>query len=126
LAGRGLVEAITWSFIPEAQALAFGGSQDLRLANPISNDLSTMRPSLLPGLISAAKRNIDRGFNDFGLFEVGNIFHSLQAGDQSLSATAIRDDCDGHNNRVRRQVIHLTRAAMRRLYCKLWALILQR
>lgn len=90
LAGRGLVEAITWSFIPEAQALAFGGSQDLRLANPISNDLSTMRPSLLPGLISAAKRNMDRGLNDFGLFEVGNIFHSLQAGDQSLSATAIR------------------------------------
>jgi len=90
LAGRGLVEAITWSFIPEAQALAFGGSQDLRLANPISNDLSTMRPSLLPGLVSAAKRNLDRGLNDFGLFEVGSIFHSLQAGDQSVSATAVR------------------------------------
>ena len=51
LAGRGLVEAITWSFIPRAAARAFGGGQDaLELANPISTEMSSMRPSLLPGL----------------------------------------------------------------------------
>ena len=51
LAARGLVEAVTWSFIPRATARVFGGGQDaLELANPISTEMSSMRPSLLPGL----------------------------------------------------------------------------
>jgi phenylalanyl-tRNA synthetase beta chain len=57
LAGRGLVEAVTWSFIPEAQALHFGGgAPELRLANPISSEMSDMRPSLLPGLVTGRGR----------------------------------------------------------------------
>ena len=90
LAGRGLVEAVTWSFVSEAQAMAFGGDPALKLANPISAELSNMRPSLLPGLVSAAERNMSRGANDFGLFEVGNVFHALAPGAQSLMATSIR------------------------------------
>ncbi len=90
LAGRGLVEAVTWSFVSEAQAVAFGGDPALKLANPISAELSNMRPSLLPGLVSAAERNMSRGANDFGLFEVGNVFHALAPGAQSLMATSIR------------------------------------
>lgn len=70
--------------------MAFGGDPALKLANPISAELSNMRPSLLPGLVSAAERNMSRGANDFGLFEVGNVFHALAPGAQSLMATSIR------------------------------------
>ena len=69
-AARGLDEAITWSFISEAEAAAFGGSK-WTLANPISEDMKAMRPSLLPGLIGAARRNMDRGASSVRLFEIG-------------------------------------------------------
>jgi phenylalanyl-tRNA synthetase beta chain len=67
---RGLDEAVTWSFISEAEAAPFGGG-DWRLANPISEEMKVMRPSLLPGLIAAARRNLDRGASSVRLFEVG-------------------------------------------------------
>ncbi|MFN5781929.1 MAG: phenylalanine--tRNA ligase subunit beta [Novosphingobium sp.] len=72
-AGRGLNEAVTWSFLPEDEASAFADSNSglWTLANPISEDLKVMRPSLLPGLLSAAKRNLDRGASGLRLFELG-------------------------------------------------------
>ena len=69
-AARGLDEAVTWSFISEAEANAFGGS-DWTLANPISEEMKVMRPSLLPGLIAASRRNLDRGASSVRLFEIG-------------------------------------------------------
>lgn len=69
-AARGLNEAITWSFISEGDAEAFGGGV-WTLANPISEDLKVMRPSLLPGLLAAARRNLDRGAKSVRLFEIG-------------------------------------------------------
>ncbi|HKX92714.1 MAG TPA: phenylalanine--tRNA ligase subunit beta [Sphingomicrobium sp.] len=69
-AARGLNEAVTWSFIAEEEAAAFGGS-GWRLANPISEDMKVMRPSLLPGLIAAARRNLARGASAVRLFELG-------------------------------------------------------
>lgn len=69
-AARGLNEAITWSFLSEKEAAAFGGGA-WSLANPISEDMKVMRPSLLPGLLSAARRNMDRGAAAVRLFEVG-------------------------------------------------------
>ena len=69
-AARGLDEAVTWSFLPEAAAQAFGGAP-WTLANPISEDMKAMRPSLLPGLIAAARRNADRGAASIRLFEIG-------------------------------------------------------
>lgn len=69
-AARGLNEAITWSFTSEAEAAAFGGGA-WGLANPISEDLKVMRPSLLPGLLSAAARNLRRGADGVRLFEIG-------------------------------------------------------
>jgi phenylalanyl-tRNA synthetase beta chain len=69
-AARGLDEAVTWSFISDAEAQAFGGAA-WRLANPISEDMKVMRPSLLPGLIAAARRNLDRGASSVRLFEIG-------------------------------------------------------
>jgi phenylalanyl-tRNA synthetase beta chain len=69
-ASRGLDEAVTWSFISDEQARAFGGG-DWRLANPISEEMKVMRPSLLPGLIAAARRNVDRCQPSVRLFEIG-------------------------------------------------------
>ncbi|HXH53822.1 MAG TPA: phenylalanine--tRNA ligase subunit beta [Sphingomicrobium sp.] len=69
-AARGLDEAVTWSFISEAEAQVFGPAE-WRLANPISEDMKIMRPSLLPGLIAAARRNLDRGASSVRLFEIG-------------------------------------------------------
>jgi phenylalanyl-tRNA synthetase beta chain len=74
-AARGLNEAITWSFISETEASAFGGSAWM-LANPISEDLKVMRPSLLPGLLSAAQRNADRGAASIRLFELGREYRA--------------------------------------------------
>jgi len=70
-AARGLNEAITWSFLPEGEAEHFGEGLLWRLANPISEDLKVMRPSLLPGLLSATKRNLARGATSLRLFEIG-------------------------------------------------------
>jgi phenylalanyl-tRNA synthetase beta chain len=91
LALRGLVEAVTWSFIAHEEAKLFGGgSRALQLANPIAADLSDMRPSLLPGLIKAAQRNADRGYPDVALFEVGQCFTSDEPEGQAIHAAAIR------------------------------------
>jgi phenylalanyl-tRNA synthetase beta chain len=91
LAARGLVEAVTWSFVSKPQAELFGGGQlALALANPIASDLSDMRPSLIPGLVMAAQRNADRGFPDIALFEVGQIFQGDQPEQQLTAATAVR------------------------------------
>ncbi|HWJ75057.1 MAG TPA: phenylalanine--tRNA ligase subunit beta [Kaistia sp.] len=91
LAARGLVEAVTWSFVAKSVATAFGGgSPELTLANPISSDMSDMRPSLLPGLILAAQRNADRGSSDVALFEVGQIFKGTRPDDQKIAATGVR------------------------------------
>ncbi len=68
-AARGLNEAVTWSFISAAEAAPFGPAW--RVENPISEDMNVMRPSLLPGLAAAARRNLDQGASTVRLFEVG-------------------------------------------------------
>jgi phenylalanyl-tRNA synthetase beta chain len=90
-AARGMVEAVTWSFISKPHAtLVGGGSAALALANPIAAELSDMRPSLIPGLVSAGQRNADRGFPDVAMFEVGQIFKGDKPEDQFTAATGIR------------------------------------
>jgi phenylalanyl-tRNA synthetase beta chain len=91
LAARGLVEAVTWSFVGKHEAELFGGGAPaLALANPIAAELSDMRPSLIPGLVMAAQRNADRGFSDVALFEVGQIFKGDRPEDQLTAATGLR------------------------------------
>jgi len=91
LASRGMLEAVTWSFISETQAKAFGGgSEACKLANPISSEMSDMRPSLLPGLIAAAGRNQDRGQSNVALFEVSSIFRGDTPETQHRIAGGIR------------------------------------
>ncbi len=91
LATRGFVEAVTWSFVAEAQASAFGGGAPaLKLGNPISSEMTDMRPSLLPGLLAAARANANRGFEDAALFEVGQIFRGENPEDQINVAGGVR------------------------------------
>lgn len=89
LAGQGYMEAITYSFIPHAHAVLFGGgSAGLTLTNPIdAATMSDMRPSLLPGLVEAAKRNLARGETTLRLAEVGQRFTADGAG--HLTATVV-------------------------------------
>jgi len=91
LASRGFVEAVTWSFIPPIEAKLFGGgAPELTLSNPISTELAQMRPSLLPGLITAAQRNRDRGFADGALFELGQAYRGAAPEDQFVAASGVR------------------------------------
>ena len=91
LAGRGMVEAVTWSFIQRSAATAFGGGEDaLEVANPISSEMTSMRPSLLPGLLAAVQRNRNRGFSDIALFEVGQAYRGAEPDDQFMAASGMR------------------------------------
>lgn len=91
LAGRGLVEAMTWSFISGEEAQIFGGGGEaLTLANPISVEMSVMRPSLLPGLLAAVQRNRNRGTADLALFELGQIYLGVKPEDQLMAAAGVR------------------------------------
>lgn len=81
-AALGYAECVTYSFVDRAAALLFGGSDATRLANPISADLSHLRPSLLPGLLQAAARNQARGQGDMALFELGAVFDGAEPGAQ--------------------------------------------
>ena len=87
-AARGLNEAVTWSFLPPAQAEHFAEGNALWvLDNPISEDMKAMRPSLLPGLLAAAARNADRGLNGSRLFEIGRRYLRGKTGASDERAT---------------------------------------
>ncbi len=91
LASRGMMEAVTWSFIPKAQAELFGGgAPELALSNPIAADMSDMRPSLLPGLLAAAQRNADKGYGDVAIFEVSGTYENDRPEGQRRVAGGVR------------------------------------
>ena len=90
LAGQGYNECVGYSFIDAGSASAFGGGADaVRLENPISSEMTHMRPDLLPGLLQAAARNQARGAPDLALFEVGPVFSGGEPGEQHIQAAGI-------------------------------------
>jgi phenylalanyl-tRNA synthetase beta chain len=90
IAALGYNECVTYSFIDAASAALFGNEGDAtKLENPISSEMSHMRPALLPGLLQAAARNQARGFADMALFEVGPAFHGGEPGEQHLLASGL-------------------------------------
>ena len=89
-AALGYNECVTYSFIDQQGAALFGGGTDATMvANPISSDMSHMRPSLLPGLLRAAARNQARGMGDMALFEIGATWHGGEPEDQGLAVAGI-------------------------------------
>ncbi|WP_068302435.1 phenylalanine--tRNA ligase subunit beta [Pararhodobacter sp. CCB-MM2] len=96
LAALGYHECVTYSFIDAASAALFGGGEDaLKLENPISSEMTHMRPDLLPGLLQAAARNQARGFMDIALFELGPVFHGGEPGEQEIHATGLLIGANG-------------------------------
>ncbi|WP_112311329.1 phenylalanine--tRNA ligase subunit beta [Pseudogemmobacter bohemicus] len=90
IAGLGYNECVTYSFIDGPSAALFGGGTDaVRVDNPISSEMSHLRPDLLPGLLAAAARNQARGFQDMALFEVGPVFSGGEPGEQVLLASGL-------------------------------------
>ncbi|MDF1670724.1 MAG: phenylalanine--tRNA ligase subunit beta [Roseovarius sp.] len=90
VAALGYNECVTYSFIDHASATLFGGGDDATmLANPISSEMSHMRPALMPGLLQAAARNQARGFMDLALFELGHAFHGGEPGDQHVQISGL-------------------------------------
>ncbi|MBO9445689.1 phenylalanine--tRNA ligase subunit beta [Ruegeria sp. R14_0] len=89
-AALGYNECVTYTFIDQAAAALFGGGDEAtQLENPISSEMSHMRPDLLPGLLQAAARNQARGYADVALFEVGPVFHDGEPGDQKTQITGL-------------------------------------
>jgi phenylalanyl-tRNA synthetase beta chain len=76
LTSQGYLETINYSFIPPAQAAPFleQGSQLVEISNPLSQEQSVMRPSLIPGLLESARRNVNRDLTDIRFFELGKVF----------------------------------------------------
>ena len=90
IAGLGYNECVTYSFIDSAAAALFGGGADaVRIENPISSEMTHLRPDLLPGLLRAAARNQARGFGDLALFEVGPVFGGGEPGEQLVQAAGL-------------------------------------
>ncbi|MEF3047968.1 phenylalanine--tRNA ligase subunit beta [Pseudotabrizicola sp. L79] len=90
IAALGYNECVTYSFIDHQAASLFGGGQDaLRVENPISSEMTHLRPDLLAGLLRAAARNQARGFMDLSLAEIGPAFTGGEPGDQHLQATGL-------------------------------------
>jgi len=86
----GYNECVTYSFIDRASAALFGGGEaGTMLENPISTEMSHMRPALLPGLLQAAARNQARGFMDVALFEVGQAFHGGEPDEQHVQVAGL-------------------------------------
>lgn len=90
LAALGYNECVTYSFIDHEAASLFGGGADaVRVDNPISSEMTHLRPDLLPGLLRAAARNQARGFSDLALCEIGPAFHGGEPGEQHLQAAGL-------------------------------------
>ncbi len=89
-AALGYNECVTYTFIDKASAALFGGGDDTTmLENPISSEMSHMRPDLLPGLLQAAARNQARGYADLSLFEAGPVFHDGEPGEQQTQIAGL-------------------------------------
>lgn len=97
LSARGLLECVTWSFMKLETANLFGANDNpaLALSNPISSELTQMRPSILPNLIDAAQRNADKGYHNAALFEVGPAFASVKKDGQKTVAAGVRFGANG-------------------------------
>ncbi|WP_171122729.1 MULTISPECIES: phenylalanine--tRNA ligase subunit beta [unclassified Ruegeria] len=95
-AALGYNECVSYTFIDQTSAALFGGGDEAtQLENPISSEMSHMRPDLLPGLLQAAARNQARGYADVALFEVGPVFHDGEPGDQKTQISGLLVGRDG-------------------------------
>lgn len=93
-ASRGLHETYSWGFCSKEQAAAWsmGGKypEELELLNPISADLSVMRPKITPHLVEAVRTNLTRGIKDIAMFELGAVFENVTPDGQKTMLVGMR------------------------------------
>ena len=91
IASKGYLETITWSFTDSKINQLFNENKSqTKIVNPISSDLDVLRNSIFSNLIVYLKNNLDRGFKDISLFEIGPIFSGYKPGDQQIVIAALR------------------------------------
>lgn len=103
VAAQGLAEAVTWSFVPPEQASLFGATEPVLMRNPLNAELSAMRPSLLPNLLAAARRNHDRKQGSGALFELGPRFTGAEPGAQAVALAGLRYGAPGPRHWAERE-----------------------
>ncbi|MFL2886945.1 MAG: phenylalanine--tRNA ligase subunit beta [Candidatus Pelagibacter sp.] len=91
IASKGYYETITWSFTDsKINQLFKENNNEIKIINPISSDLDVLRNSIFSNLMFYLKKNLDRGFKDLSLFEIGPIFKGNQPGQQLTVIGAIK------------------------------------
>ena len=91
VASKGYFETVTWSFTDSKLNNLFKENyKEIKIVNPISSDLDVLRNSLFSNLTSYLKKNLDRGFKDVSLFEIGPIFKDNKPGEQLTVIGAIK------------------------------------
>mgnify|MGYP000863199089 FL=1 len=91
IASKGYLETITWSFTDSKINQLFNENKSqTKIVNPISSDLDVLRNSIFSNLIVYLKNNLDRGFKDISLFEIGPIFSGYKPGDQQIVIAALK------------------------------------
>ena len=88
LVARDYREAITYSFIEPKLQQAFDSETPVRLANPLAENMSVMRTSLIPGLVQALQFNLNRQRDRVRLFEVGASYHKAESGYREVKRLA--------------------------------------
>ena len=91
VASKGYYEAVTWSFTDsKINQLFKENKNEVEIINPISADLNVLRSSIFSNLIIYLKNNLDRGFKDISLFEIGPIFNGNKPGQQKIVLAGLR------------------------------------
>ena len=91
VASKGYYETVTWSFTDsKINELFKEVNNEVEIVNPISTDLNVLRSSIFSNLIIYLKKNLDRGFKDISLFEIGPIFYGKKPGQQKIVLSGLR------------------------------------
>ncbi len=91
VASKGYQEAITWSFTDsKINDLFKSNLENIKIINPISNDLDVLRNSIFSNLIVYLNKNLDRGIKDLSLFEIGPVFRGSNPGEQEIVVGGLR------------------------------------
>ena len=103
VASKGYLETITWSFTDEKINNKFKEKlESVKIVNPISSDLNVLRNSLYPNLIFYLEKNLNRGFGDQALFEIGPTFTGKKPGQQITVVCGIKKQSIDEDNNLKK------------------------
>jgi len=104
VASKGYYETVTWSFTDsKINQLFKEDKNEVEIINPISSDLNVLRSSIFSNLIIYLKKNLDRGFKDISLFEIGPIFNGNKPGQQKTALAGLRSGKVSRHNWIEKE-----------------------